>query len=255
MARERRHKSRNKRRSRHPGLYKAVSAVAILAAVAAACVIFFRVDDVIITGNHRYSVEEILEVTGIETGDNLVSLSGRGVSRQLRSRLPYIQSVTVKKLLPDTVSITVTEAPAAAAIKGEEGWWLIGSDGKLLEQVSAAGAHATITGVTPLVPAVGTYLAVEDAQSQKLANLKELLAALEENGLLDKLEGIELEDDFSVRFTYDQHYAVELSATLENGMNYWLRRFAAALENPAVLEGENYTVDISDGKRLRFIPT
>lgn len=231
-----------------------MSVIAIAATVVAACVLFFRVEDVIITGNSRYSVAEVLEVSGIETGDNLFSVSAGKVSRQLRSRLPYIQTVTVKKLLPDTVAITVTEAPAAGAIEGSEGWWLIGSDGKLLEQVSSARGYAAITGVTPLAPAVGTFLAAEDAQGQKVENLKELLAALEENGLLEGLEKVDLSDEFSVTFVYDGRFMVELSATLENGMSYWLRRFEAALENPAVLEGENYTVDISDGKRLRFIP-
>ena len=54
---QRRHNSKKRRRGRHPGLYKALSAVLILAAVAAACVIFFRVSQVEVRGNRRYTAQ------------------------------------------------------------------------------------------------------------------------------------------------------------------------------------------------------
>lgn len=254
MPRQRRHRSGRKNRARHSGLYKLVSCLAIAAAIVAACVIFFRVEDTLVSGNSRYSAQEIIDLSGIKQGDNLISIRTGKVSRRLRTGLPYIQSVTVKKLLPDTVSISVTEATAAAAVESGETWWLIGSDGKLLEEVSAPAGRATVRGITALAPAAGTYLAAEDEQRLKAENLKELLAALEENGLLDGLDSVTLRDDFSVNFVYDTRFEVYLSATLENGMSYWLKRFAAALENPAVNEGQSYSVDISDGRRLRFIP-
>lgn len=254
MASQRRRHAGRKRKNRHSGLYKVLSILAIAAAVFAACVIFFRVEDVVVTGNSRYSAEEIIAVTQVKTGDNLFSIRGSKLSRQVRSQLPYVQSVRVKKLLPDTLSIAVTEAPAAAAIQYEGTWWLMGSDGKLLEEADSPGRLATVTGITPLVPAVGTYLATADAERARVENLKELLAALGENNLLEGLKTVEITDDFSLTFTYQDRFTVQLSATLENGMSYWLKRFAAALENPAVLDGENYTVEITDSKRLRFIP-
>lgn len=254
MASQRRHKSRRKRRGRYSGLYKVLSVIAIAAAILAASVLFFRVDEVIVTGNSRYTDQEIIEVSGVKRGDNLFSINNRKVSRELRGKLAYVQSVSMKKLLPDTISISVTETKAAATLFYDGRWWLLGCDGKLLEEADSAGDLAIVTGVTPLAPAVGTYLASEEAQNQRVENLKELLEALEENDLLTGLEKVEIEDDFSVTFRYEDRFTVHLSATLDNGMSYWLRRFAAALENPAVLERQDYLVEISDSKRLRFIP-
>jgi cell division protein FtsQ len=43
-------------------------------AVVVACVVFFRVNTVTVTGAARYTEQELLDVAGIQTGDNLVAL-------------------------------------------------------------------------------------------------------------------------------------------------------------------------------------
>lgn len=254
MAKQRRHKSRQRSRGRHPGLYKALSAAVILTAVAAACIIFFRVDDVVVKGNQRYTAQEIIDVAGIEQGDNLFAISASAVSRELQNRLPYIRAVSVRRLLPDTLSITVTEGKAVAAVAQNGSWWLMDADGKLLEEGTSPGGCATVTGVVPLAPAVGTHLAAGGEQSGRVETLRTLLGALGENGLLEDLDSVELEEDYRVTFVWQERFTVHISPTLEKGMDYWLRRFAAALADPNVAENQAYTVEIMDDQRLRFIP-
>lgn len=254
MAKQRRHKSRQRSRGRHPGLYKALSAAVILTAVAAACIIFFRVNDVVVKGNQRYTAQEIIDVAGIKQGDNLFTISASGVSRELQNRLPYIRAVSVRRLLPDTLSITVTEGKAVAAVAQGSKWWLMDADGKLLEEGTSPGSCATVTGIVPLAPAVGTHLAAGEEQSARVETLRTLLGALGENGLLDDLNSVELGEDYRVTFVYRERFTVHISPTLEKGMGYWLRRFAAALADPNVAENQSYTVEIMDDQRLRFIP-
>lgn len=254
MPKQRRHKARRRPRGRFPGLYKAVSAVLIAAAVVAACAVFFRVGDIQVTGNSRYTAQEIIDVAGVERGDNLFTLSAAGISRELQNRLPYIRAVSVRRLLPDTLSITVTEGKAVAAVAQGSKWWLMDGDGKLLEEGTSPGACATVTGVTPLAPAIGTHLAAGEEQAGRVENLRVLLAALGENGLLDDLNSVELSEDYRLTFVCRERFTVHISPTLEKGMEYWLKRFAAALNDPNVAENQDYTVEIMDDQRLRFIP-
>lgn len=254
MAQQRRHKSKRRNRGRHAGLYKVLSAAVILTAVAAACIIFFRVGDVVVKGNQRYTAQQIIEVTGVKQGDNLFGLSADRISRRLQNRLPYIRSVSVRRLLPDTLSITVVEGKSVAAVAQGDKWWLMDGDGKLLEEGTSPGGCATITGITPLAPAVGTNLAAGEEQSERVRNLRTLLNALGENDLLDGLNSVELSEDYRITFVCQKRFTVHISPTLEKGMDYWLRRFAAALENPNVAENQAYTVEIMDDQRLRFIP-
>lgn len=231
-----------------------LSTVLILGAVAAACAVFFRVGDITVQGNSRYTAQEIIDVAGVKTGENLFTLNASAVSRRLRSKLPYIRDVSVKRLLPDTVSITVTEGRAVAAVAQEGQWWLIDADCKLLERTRTTGGLPAVSGIDPLVPAEGTYLAAGEEQSHRVDRLEELLAALSENGLLDKLGGVDLTEDYRVTFLYDQRFTVHLAPVSEAGMAYWLRRFAAAVADPRVDANQNYTVEIMDEERLRFIP-
>lgn len=253
MPQQRRHKSRRRTRGRFPGLYKAVSAVLILAAVAAACAVFFRVGEIQVVGNARYTAQEIIDVTGVKNGDNLFLLDRAKLAGEIQNRLPYIQTVSVRRVLPDGIVITVTEGKAVAAIAHEGSWWLMDSGGKLLEAAPSPGDHATITGIAPLAPAAGTNLAVAEEQRPRLAQLRELLAALEENQLLDKLDSVDLSEDYLVRFELAGQFSVELSSALEKGMSYWIRRLAAAAEDPSVVSNQRYRVDITDNQTLRFI--
>lgn len=253
MPQQRRHNKRRQTRGRFPGLYKAVSAVLILAAVAAACAVFFRVEEIQVVGNSRYSAQEIIDVTGVKIGDNLFTLDRAKLARGIQNRLPYIRTVSIRRALPDGLVITVTEGKAVAAVAYEGSWWLMDSGGKLLESAPSAGDRATVTGISPLAPAAGTSLATAEAQRPRLARLRELLAALEENGLLERLDSVDLSEDYLVRFGLGGQFSVELSAAPEKGMNYWIRRLAAAVEDPAVAANQKYRVDITDNKTLRFI--
>lgn len=260
MPQQRRHKSRRRPRGRFPGLYKAVSAVLIIAAVVVACAVFFRVGDIQVTGNARYTAQEIIDVTGVREGDNLFAIDRAKLAREIQNRLPYIQTVSVRRALPDGLVISVTEGKAVAAIAHEGRWWLMDAKGKLLEVAASPGTYATITGLEPLAPAAGTSLAAAEEQKPRLRQFRELLEGLENNRLLDKLNSVDLSEEYQITFVYDQRFTVRLSTALsspnphETGTGYWLHRFAAAVNDPGVAPNQRYQVEISDNKTLHFIP-
>lgn len=183
MARNRRY-SRRRRRGRLSGLYRLFAVLAVLAAVAAACVIFFRVNRVTVTGNSRYTADEIIAVTDIQTGDNLITLRKGLISSAIRMELPYVESVTVRRRLPDGVEITVEECAAAASVRGEDGkGWLISSRGKLLEPAAAVGV-VHVTGLTALDPYAGGSVTVDEGEGNTLTYVLELVSALEDREML-----------------------------------------------------------------------
>ena len=64
----RRRKSNRRRRGSFGFLYKLLSVLVICGAIVAAMTLFFRVDTVVITGQQRYTEEEIREASGIAEG-------------------------------------------------------------------------------------------------------------------------------------------------------------------------------------------
>ena len=74
MAR-RRHSKRRRRRGGFGFLYKLLSVLVICAAILTAMTLFFRVGSVVVTGQKRYTAEEIQAASGVELGSNMYLLN------------------------------------------------------------------------------------------------------------------------------------------------------------------------------------
>ena len=130
-------KGRNRqrrRRGRFGFLYKLLSFLIIFAAILAGCVAFFRVNQVVVTGNSRYSAQEIITASGVELGDNLFLVNRPQTAQKILGSLPYVENAIPVHRLPDTVELHITECVPAAAFRFGGGWWLMDARGKLLEQ-------------------------------------------------------------------------------------------------------------------------
>lgn len=185
MARERRHRSRpRRRRGRFGFLYRLLSVLLVTAAIIVACVVFFRVNCVEVVGNSRYTAQEIIDASGIKTGDNLIALSKSGIAARIRVGLPYVYSVAINRVFPDGVLLTVEEHVAAAAVSDGSGWWYISAQGKLLEQAAVPGRCLTLNGLTAVEPELGGRLMVAEELQARKEYVLSLLSVLEEWGLL-----------------------------------------------------------------------
>ena len=97
MARKR--GSKRRRRGRFSFLYKLLAVLATCAVIVIALTLFFRVETIRVSGNIRYTEEEIQAATGVELGSNMYLLNKFEVQRRLREALPYIDSVQIRRHL------------------------------------------------------------------------------------------------------------------------------------------------------------
>ena len=70
--------------------------------------VFFKIESISASGSSKYSAEQIIAATGIKKGDNLFISSVN--EEKLKTKLPYIEKVTVKRKLPGTYTLKVTDA-------------------------------------------------------------------------------------------------------------------------------------------------
>ena len=117
MASVRHKRKRKRRRSRFGVLFKLLCAVAVVAALTFGATVFFQVETIAVTGNSRYTQEEIIAASGVQTGDNLFRLSKRQISEQILHQLPYVESVSILRGLPSTLTFQVTEWDAVAQVE------------------------------------------------------------------------------------------------------------------------------------------
>lgn len=251
MARQRRHSRPSRRRGRFSGLYKLLSILLAAAAVIVACVVFFRVNSVEVMGNVRYTAEEIIEASGIQTGDNLVILSGSRVSAAIRAQLPYVESVAIRKQMPDGVVLKVTERVAAASVDSADGRWLISAQGKLLEKDNGTIRAVQINGLTAVGPYAGGMLQTEDNEQLTLDYVKELLSVLERYGMLEQCTVLDCSSAAALTLNYNIY---RFKLPRGGDYDYCIRLAQSALkkglEDGTIQEGQSGLLDLTvmDGK-------
>lgn len=251
MAARKNKRGRRRNRGRFGFLYVLLSFLLIAAALIVGSIVFFQVDTIQVTGQARYTSEEIIEAAQVEPGDNLFRLNKVRMVNRLLQKLPYLRSVSIRRVWPDTLSIHVTESAPAAAIQGAEGWFLLDARGKLLEfgPESLSNKAGPITGLTPLTPTVGTRLAVDQEQQGKLDGLVALLSALESHSLLQNVTSLDLTGSTVITFGYASRFTVEIPMSCE--FDYKVRVLDYAVTN--LEENETGLIDLTRTD-AHFIP-
>ncbi|MDE5995749.1 MAG: FtsQ-type POTRA domain-containing protein, partial [Eubacterium sp.] len=122
-----------------------VLGVAVIGAVLSLTV-FFNIASVHIAGSGTYSEEQIEQLCDINIGDNMFLIDKDKCKEKLTTALPYVYDVTIKRKLPDTVSIEITEAQPAYMIKNDDKTYTLLDDHlKVLENASKDKYDGAVT--------------------------------------------------------------------------------------------------------------
>lgn len=84
--------------------------IAIITLIIMCFTVFFPIQRIKVSGSKIYSNSQIIKASKITTDDNLFVVSEDKIKENIRKELPYIDDVKLKRVLPDAVSLTVTDA-------------------------------------------------------------------------------------------------------------------------------------------------
>lgn len=243
MAR-RRHKKRRRNRGSVGFLYKLLSVLVICTAILAAMTLFFRVGSIEVTGQRRYTAEEIQAASGVELGTNLYLLNKHDMRQNIWRELPYIEEIRIKRRLPDTLTIEVRESGRPFALAQDGSVWLISAGGKIVDQLPEqdAGEYGRITGCQLLAPSVGTTLALATEYAAQQSSLLDLLQALDGANLTENVDAIRLEDLSDLKMDYIGRFTVRMPY----GADYeWeLQKLKLTLEDEKIQSNMTGTIDL-----------
>lgn len=214
---DRRRHNRRRNRGRMGGIYRVAAVILALAAVAAGCIVFFRVRTIRVEGAVRYAPEEVIAASGLKEGSYLALLDTVTMTRQIRAGLPYVERASVQRLLPDTVVITVEESTVAAAVRTQGQWWLVNGAGKLLETVDDSGAEGRpqLTGIDLITPSPGMTAMVAEEEENRWNSALELLRALDARQELSKVSSVDCSTPGSFTLLYDGRFTLLLPTSVK----------------------------------------
>ena len=207
-----------------------LTVTAIVVALVMGLSVFFKVKTITVSGAEKYSAWRVREASGIEEGDNLLTFSIPRASGQIIAELSYVDKVRIGIKLPDTVNIYIEELDVAYAIKDSEGtWWLMTSDGRMVEQTNSgvAASHTQVLGVTVEAPQVneravatedlptetdasGELIPVTVTGAQRLSSALQILKALEANDIVGEAASVDVTRLEDIILWYGTRYQVNL---------------------------------------------
>lgn len=249
-------------------LIRLSTVVAVVLALVLGMSIFFKVENVTVSGTVNYTQWDVLTASGIQTGENLITLNRASAASKILQNLPYVDSVRVAISLPDTVKIEIVEEDVYYAIEAADStWWLIDDSGKVLDKTSTYSDYTHILGVKLESPVPGQQAVAaelppettegEDSEtdptqqtqppvtvyeSERLKAAITVLECLESNGVLGGIRDLDVSRLSNITMHYKDLYLVELGDTSQ------MARKISAMWDTIRQHGDSYqsgTLDVS----------
>ena len=241
MARRRRY-NHKRRRGSLSFLYKLLAFVLICTAISLALTLFFRIRSIEVSGNDRYTRQEIIDAAGVSEGDNMFLMNKYSAAERIRRALPYIETVQFRRSLPDGLSIIVTECADPAAIVQDGKAYLLCDTGNIVDEVTPAAAkqRMQVKGLTLTDPAVGQPAMA--AEGQELA--------LEQRGMTADVSLLDMSDPAQLTLRYLERFDVQLPREADYG--YKLDYLMAVVKKLEV--NEKGVINMMQEGKARFIP-
>lgn len=177
----------------------------LLAAIILSLTVFFKVNTVKTSGSDIYDSSEIVTAANIK-GKNLFLLSEKSLSDSVRLVLPYIDSVKIKRTLPDTVSIKVTDAVPyyCYTVKGK--YYIVSQNGYVLEESKSGAPELLHIESKNAKCKIGTMAELTNKREEKL--LKELLNEINSEEL--EVSKVDVSNAAAIKMTIGDRFEVNL---------------------------------------------
>lgn len=167
---------------------------------------FFKVNNITVKNSDEntdaslyYTQEEIIEASGFYAGQNLVLTDVSGAEFKIETTLPYIGEAKIKRKLPDTIEITVTDTKAKYAVLSDSGYVLFDDEVKVLDDsaLSVPDTAALVIGVN--VSKARKGYKCEFSNYEKSSKLMALGALLNQYSITDVTK-INVSSDTDIKF-------------------------------------------------------
>ena len=252
--------ARNRRAKRRYTLYYLLAFVLVVAVgLVMSLTVFFEITSINVLGNTMYADNEIIALSGIMTGDNLIRVPTGKIESKIVENYPYIKKAEVKRVLPDSVTIHITMAEEAAALRKSDGrFMLVSSEGRVLKSdipicpegmipVDGFNLPVVFDGDDLLVWEYEengkTVIEENTTEKERFERLLELQTKIAENNLSGGIKVIDMSDMLDIRMLYEGRLAICIGSALD--MDYKIRFAALAIE-AEVTESTVGLLDVSD---------
>ena len=154
-----------------------------------------------IENNNILTESQIKDLSMINLGQNMYSISKKNSIQSIKSN-PYVESVKIKRSIPDKLQIEVKERTVKFQLQLDNEYIYIDEKGIILEKSKEKKDCIVVTGFKTLDLIEGTKLNDEDLES--LSAVIEILKEAENNGIRDYITSINIENKSDYKIYFDE---------------------------------------------------
>ncbi|MBR3968190.1 MAG: FtsQ-type POTRA domain-containing protein [Clostridia bacterium] len=161
--------------------------IALIALVVMCFTIFFNIKHISTSGSKIYSKAEIYDAAGITKDDNLLVISEKEIENRIRKKLPYVDSVKIKRNLPDKIILTITDAKEYAYFTSGKSNFILSENGYILKEQPKTPKNVFEIITSGIEGSVGEKAVYKNSAEEKL--IGELITTLRQKQVnIDKID-------------------------------------------------------------------
>lgn len=153
----------------------------------------FNIKTIDVVGNSKISMDEIISLSKIELETNMFQYHKQEISSNIKENA-YIESVQIKRKIPDTIEIIVEEREAKFMIQFANAYAYINNQGYILEISDKKENLPILIGIQTIQEEmhIGNRLCIEDLK--KLSDVLKIMESATSNGIYDIITKIDITD-------------------------------------------------------------
>lgn len=208
-----------------------------------------KVINVKIENNNLLTESQIKDLSMITVGQNMYSINKKKSIENIKSN-PYVESVKIKRSIPDGLQIEVKERTVKFQLQSDNQYIYIDEKGIILEKSAVQKDCITVTGFSTSELNEGTKLNNEDLEG--LSAVMKILQEAENNEIKNYITNINIEDHNNYKIYFnDLGKIVHLGDT--TSINSKFSYITKMLEVKQDYEGEIFVnVDLNNGEYPYF---
>ncbi len=179
--------------------------------------VFFPIKRINVSGSKIYSKSQIIKASKLTTDDNLFVVSEDDVEQKIRKALPYIDNVELKRVLPDAIILTVTDAKEYAYCQSGEEYIILSENGYVLKKQAEVPENVFMITTSGISGRVGEKAVYKNTDESELV-LKLIDLLTKEDIDIDKIDvsnalqlTLEVEGKFTVTLGNTDYIAEKIA--------------------------------------------
>ena len=211
----------------------------------------FAIKDITVLNNNKVDSDTVIKESGIKLGENIFLVKESKVRESLRS-LPYIENISLKKVIPNRIGITIEERSPSYLIKSNDNYYSIDNNGLIFEKVENLENNTLqiiVLSTNIEEDQIGKKLKENDISKIKI--IEEILMVAESNGVQSLITKIDASNDQDIVIELLSESKIAHLGSYNDDVNlnvkfFWLK---AMLEQEKGKSGIIYlNVDLSKNK-------